>query len=181
MAAKDTFRPLLAAAESRTAFLNSGDDSGLLHDAEQGDAAAFEQIASRYDRALLSLFLALTGSEAVALDLCHSTLLTAYRQLQRRGLPSLYIGFYRLAAQHWLAWAAVHSRDLREEPLPADSNLRHALCALSTRERLVFTLKANQRLALETVAQILDLPHDTVARTFTRAVARLRLPRQHRS
>ena len=39
----------------------------------------------------------------------------------------------------------------------------------------MFALKSNQRLALPTVAQIVDLPEETVARIFTRAVAKLRL------
>jgi DNA-directed RNA polymerase specialized sigma24 family protein len=162
MATRDTIRPLIAPASHQYT------DADLYRDAENGNAAAFQQIAARYDHAILSLLLALSGSEQVALDLCHSTLLTAYRHLQRRRKQSLYICFYRLAVNHWLAWVANHAA------LPARGE-SDALCSLSARERLVFTLKTHPRLGLETVAQILDLPRPTVARIFTRAVDKLRL------
>ena len=180
MAARETIRPLGSTPQSRAAPCvgsSGGDDSdaGLLRDAAQGNAAAFERIACRYDQAILALLLALTGSEQVALDLCHSTLLNAYRAMQRRRAQSMYIWFYRLAVDQWLAWAGNHARDMQDCPLPARSIPADVLPTLSARERLVFALKSNQRLALPTVAQIVDLPEETVARIFTRAVAKLRL------
>ena len=179
MAARETIRPLGSTQPSHAAPCagsSGGDDSdaGLLRLAAQGNAAAFEKIAARYHQAILALLLALTGSEQVALDLCHSTLMNAYREMQRRRAPSMYIWFYRLAADQWLAWAGKHARDMQDCPLPARSIAADALGTLSARERLVFVLKSNQRLALPTVAQIVDLPEETVARIFTRAVAKLR-------
>jgi len=178
MAARETIRPL-GSTQSQVApcFGSSGgddSDADLLRIAAQGNAAAFERIASRYDRAILALLLTLTGSEQVALDLCHSTLLNAYREMQRHRAQSMYIWFYRLAADQWLAWAGKHARDPQDAPFPAGSDPADALTTLSARERLVFALKSNQRLAMPTVAQIVDLPQETVARIFTRAVAKLR-------
>ena len=179
MAARETIRPLPSAPQRQAAACvgsSGGDDSDadLLRHAAQGNAAAFEKIACRYDQAILSLLLALTGSERVALDLCHSTLLCAYREMQRRRAPSMYIWFYRLAADQWLAWAGKQARQPQDAPLRA-STPADVLGTLSARESLVFALKSNQRLALPTVAQIVDLPPETVARIFTRAVAKLRL------
>ena len=180
MAARETIRPLPSTQQSKAAPCvgsSGGDDcdADLFRDAAQGNAAAFEKIACRYDQAILALLLALTGSEQVALDLCHSTLLNAYRAMQRRRAQSMYIWFYRLAADQWLAWAGNHARDMQDCPLPAGSTPADVLPTLSARERLVFALKSNQRLALPTVAQIVDLPQETVARIFTRAVAKLRV------
>ena len=59
--------------------------------------------------------------------------------------------------------------------MPAGSNAADVLGTLSARERLVFALKRSQRLALPTVAQIVDLPQESVARIFNRAVAKLRM------
>jgi DNA-directed RNA polymerase specialized sigma24 family protein len=192
MAARETIRPLGSAQQSQVAScvgVAGGDDSdaALLRDAARGNAPAFEKIASRYDRAILALLLALTGSEQVALDLCHSTLLSAYREIQRHRAQSMYIWFYRLAAGQWLAWAgdqvgtgcgtrapAGANGASQNMPFPADSTPANTLGTLSARERLVFALK-NQHLTLPTVAQIVDLPQETVARIFTRAVAKLRL------
>lgn len=178
MAARETIRPLGSTQQSHAepCLGSSGsDDADLFRDATQGNAAAFEKIAARYDQAILALLLALTGSEQVALDLCHTTLLSAYREMPRRRAQSMYIWFYRLAAGQWLAWAGKHARDPQDAPLLARSTAADALGALSARERLVFALKSNQRLALPTVAQIVDLPQETVARIFARAVAKLRL------
>jgi RNA polymerase sigma-70 factor (ECF subfamily) len=193
MAARETIRPLPSTQPSYAAPCvgsSGGDDSDadLLRLAAQGNAAAFERIASRYDRAILALLLALTGSEQVALELCHSTLLNAYREMQRRRAQSMYTWFYRLAADQWLAWAgkqvgtgcgtrapACANSALQDMPLPAGSAAADVFSTLSARERLVFALKSSQRLALPTVAQIVDLPEETVARIFTRAVAKLRL------
>jgi RNA polymerase sigma-70 factor (ECF subfamily) len=193
MAARETIRPLGSTPQSQAAPCvgSSGvddSDADLLRDAAQGNAAAFERIACRYDQAILALLLALTGSEQVALDLCHSTLLNAYRAMQRRRAQSMYIWFYRLAADQWLAWAgkqvgtgcgtrapASANGALQDLPLPAGSTAADVLPTLSARERLVFALKSNQRLALPTVAQIVGLPEETVARIFTRAVAKLRI------
>jgi DNA-directed RNA polymerase specialized sigma24 family protein len=175
MATRETIRPLIGPAP----LLDTGAD--LDHDLELGDAAAFQKIAARYDRAVLSLLLALTGSEPLALDLCHFTLLAAHRRLQRRRPPSLYICFYRLAVEQWLDWVANHARIPARDggalsnthQLPAGSALSDS--SLSPRERVVFTLKAHSRLGLDTVAQILDLPRETAAAILTRAVAKLRL------
>jgi DNA-directed RNA polymerase specialized sigma24 family protein len=180
MAARETIRPLGSTQQSDAApcgrsFGGGDSDADLFRDAAQGNAAAFEKIACRYDQAILAFLLALTGSEQAALDLCHSTLLTAYREMQRRRAQSMYIWFYRLAADQWLAWTGNHARDAQNPPAPAGPTPAEALGALSARERLVFALKTNQRLALQTVAQILDLPEETVVRIFTRTVAKLRM------
>jgi DNA-directed RNA polymerase specialized sigma24 family protein len=178
MAARETIRPLGSTQQSQAApcvdsFAGDDSDAGLLRDAAQGNAAAFEKIAARYDRAILALLLALTGSEQVALDLCHSTLLHAYQEMQRRRAQSMYIWFYHLAADQWLAWAGKQVAEVQAAPLP--STATDALGALSARECLVFALKSHLRLALPTVAQIVDLPEETVIRIFTRAVAKLRV------
>jgi DNA-directed RNA polymerase specialized sigma24 family protein len=154
---------------------SGGDDADLLRHSAQGSTAAFEKIAARYDHAILALLLVLTGSEQIALDLCHSTLLNAYREMQRSRAQSMYIWFYRLAAEQWLAWAGKHADVPQDAPLPSGSTAADVLGTLSARERLVFTLKSNQRLTLATVAQIVDLPPETVARIFARAVAKLRI------
>ena len=100
----------------------------------------------------------------------------------------MYIWFYRLASHQWLAWAETRRDDRAggtrapacadARPPENDSTPAGALVGLTSRERLVFALKTHQRLALYTVAQVLDLPEETVSRIFTRAVAKLRMPRR---
>jgi DNA-directed RNA polymerase specialized sigma24 family protein len=142
-------------------------DENLIRQAENGNVPAFEKLTSRYDRAILGLLLMLTSSEQEALDLCRATFITAYLGLRRRNTESLYLWLYRLAAAHWLEWS-------KKEAATASPS-RVGVDLLSARERLVFTLKAGQHLALRTVAHILDVPEETVERTFSRAVCKLQM------
>ncbi len=139
------------------ASLVDEDDQVLVRRARTGSLQAFETLSARYDRPILALFLHLTACEADALDLCRATFLAAYRTLARRKTESLYIWLYQLAAEQWL-----HSHTAK---VPNQ--------ALSEREQLVFILKTREQLSLRTVAQIVDEPEATVARTFSRAVAKL--------
>ena len=95
-----------------------------------------------------------------------ATFVTAYRELARRDTPSLYVWLYRIAAEQWL-----RRRERRHDRPSAGG----ALARLSTQEVLVYTLKAGQGLSLRTVAQILNAPGDTVARTFCQAIAKLQV------
>ena len=140
-------------------------DERLIRQAGGGNAQAFEKLSARYDEAILALLLMLTSSEQEALELCHATMIAAYRGLARRKTESLYIWLYRLAAAQWL------ERAKKEAAQSAAGTVDQ----LSARERLVFILKADQHLALRTVAQILDASEETVARTFSRAVCKLQL------
>jgi RNA polymerase sigma-70 factor (ECF subfamily) len=155
------------AVGGRSAMSPDEPDERLIRQAESGNAQAFEKLSTRYDEAILALLLMLTSSEPEALELCHATFRAAYQRLARRKTESLYIWLYRLAAAQWLDWA-----NQRAARTPAAAG---AVEQLSARERLVFTLKAGQHLALRTVAQILDASEETVARTFSRAVCKLQL------
>ena len=142
-------------------------DERLIRQAEGGNAQAFEKLSTRYDEAILALLLMLTSSQQEALELCHATLIAAYQGLARRKTESLYIWLYRLAAAQWLEWA--------KKEAARTHSAAETVGQLSARERMVFTLKADQHLALRTVAQILDASEETVARTFSRAVCKLQL------
>jgi len=146
-----------AAGYATGTSLTEEDDEMLVRKARSGSLQAFETLSSRYDRPILTLFLHLTSCEADALDLCRATFLAAYCTLARRKKESLYIWLYQLAAEEWLRW---HSAKTTNQ-------------ALSEREQLVFTLKTSEQLSLRTVAQIVNEPEAAVARTFSRAVAKL--------
>ena len=74
------------------------DDAQLIREAQQGSAAAFEQLVQRYDRAVLRLALHLTGSEQDAQDIYQEAFLHAYTHLTRfRFECSFYTWVYRIA------------------------------------------------------------------------------------
>jgi RNA polymerase sigma-70 factor (ECF subfamily) len=73
------------------------DDTGLIRAAQQGDAAAFEQLVQQYDRAVLRLAAHLTGSQEDAQDIYQEAFLRAYVHLARfRFECSFYTWIYRI-------------------------------------------------------------------------------------
>jgi len=89
------FSSVPPAGENRSSRV---DDAHLIRAAQQGSAAAFEQLVQRYDRAVLRLTLHLTGSEEDAQDIYQEALLRAYIHLTRfRFECSFYTWIYRIA------------------------------------------------------------------------------------
>jgi RNA polymerase sigma-70 factor (ECF subfamily) len=81
--------------ESRASCL---DDAQLIRAAQQGNAAAFEQLVQQYDRAVLRLTVHLTGSQEDGQDIYQEAFLRAYINLPRfRFECSFYTWIYRIA------------------------------------------------------------------------------------
>ena len=59
------------------------DDARLIRAAQQGNAAAFEQLVQQYDRAVLRLTIHLTGSQEDGQDMYQEAFLRAYINLTR--------------------------------------------------------------------------------------------------
>jgi RNA polymerase sigma-70 factor (ECF subfamily) len=86
----------LSAEPARTA---RADDALLIHQAQQGDTAAFEELVRQYDRAVLRLAVHLTGSQEDAQDIYQEAFLRAYLNLESfRFECSFYTWIYRITA-----------------------------------------------------------------------------------
>jgi RNA polymerase sigma-70 factor (ECF subfamily) len=73
------------------------DDTRLIRAAQQGDAAAFEELVRQYDRAVLRLAIHLTGSQEDGQDMYQEAFLRAYINLGRfRFECSFYTWIYRI-------------------------------------------------------------------------------------
>ncbi|HUJ96348.1 MAG TPA: RNA polymerase sigma factor [Terriglobales bacterium] len=73
------------------------DDSLLIRQAQQGNAAAFEELVRQYDRAVLRLAIHLTGSPEDGQDIYQEAFLRAYVNLARfRFECSFYTWIYRI-------------------------------------------------------------------------------------
>lgn len=74
------------------------DDAALVRRAQGGDVGAFEQLARRYDAAVLRLARGLAGREEDAWDIYQETFIKAYRSLARfRFESSFYTWIFRIA------------------------------------------------------------------------------------
>lgn len=93
------------------------DDSMLIREAQQGNAAAFEQLVRQYDRAVLRLALNLTGSEQDAQDIYQDAFLKAYRSIGNfRFECSFYTWLYRIVSN--LCMDHLRRRGVRKENQP---------------------------------------------------------------
>ena len=73
------------------------DNAQLIRAAQQGDAAAFEQLVHQYDRAVLRVAVHLTGSSEDGQDIYQEAFLRAYMKLPRfRFECSFYTWIYRI-------------------------------------------------------------------------------------
>jgi RNA polymerase sigma-70 factor, ECF subfamily len=73
------------------------DDTVLIREAQQGNSAAFEELARQYDRAVLRLAIHLTGSPEDGQNIYQEAFLRAYINLPRfRFECSFYIWIYRI-------------------------------------------------------------------------------------
>jgi RNA polymerase sigma-70 factor, ECF subfamily len=81
----------------RETTLRPMDNSELIRAAQQGDAAAFEQLVQQYDRVVLRVAIHLTGSPEDGQDIYQEAFLRAYRNLPRfRFECSFYTWIYRI-------------------------------------------------------------------------------------
>lgn len=109
-------RPLVPSVRPAAARSASIDDSLLIRQAQQGNAAAFEELVRQYDRAVLRLAVHLTGSPEDGQDIYQEALLRAYINLARfRFECSFYTWIYRIVTNlclDHLRKKASRSRDL---------------------------------------------------------------------
>jgi RNA polymerase sigma-70 factor (ECF subfamily) len=93
------------------------DDTVLIHEAQHGNRAAFEELVRQYDRSVLRLALHLTGSEADAQDIYQEAFLKAYRNLGSfRFECSFYTWIYRIVSN--LCLDHLRRRQVRKEDSP---------------------------------------------------------------
>jgi len=98
------------------------DDTALVRRAQQGDAAAFEELVHQYDRTVLRLAMHLTGSREDAQDIYQEAFLRAFRNLDSfRFECSFYTWIYRIATNlclDHLRKNQLRNRDMITERFP---------------------------------------------------------------
>lgn len=160
-----------------------------LGQARQGDHRAFAEIVREHQAMVFSIGWHYLADRALAEDLGQEVFLRLYQNLAAIESPA------HLA--HWLRRVAVHrcvdhSRRgyfRRESPLeetheiavgssPADSflseRLRQSVAQLREKQRMVIVLRYQEELELGEIAELLDMPLNTVKSTLHRALENLR-------
>lgn len=172
------------------------EDRRLVERARGGDVRAFEALLSRHEAKILRVLRYLGVRDPDREDVAQEVFLRAFRSLarfKREGdfgawlyriaVNAAYDHRGRLARSREVAHAepgAAPGRANREDraSLPDDGvlreALRHALSALSARERSVFVLREVEGMSTEETAKVLGVMQVTVRRHLGRARDRLR-------
>ena len=175
-------------------------DEELVAAFQQGDAAAFDVLVSRWDRRIHGAIYRVVGGDEDARDLCQEAFLKAYRGLgtfkrEARFSSWLYQIALNVCRDRWrrrrgrIAVSLDEVDDARggglrtAAPSPLElveaRDLRHlvaeAMAALTADEREVVILKEYQGLTFPEIAEALEVPLSTVKTRLYRGLAQLRL------
>src|SRR5688572_13856034 len=174
-------------------------DEDLVAAFQQGDASAFDELVSRWDRRIHGAVYRVVGPGEDARDLCQEAFLKAYRGLgtfkrEARFSSWLYqiaINVCRDRLRRRRGKTAVSLDELEDAPgsalrtgtpspleLVEARDLRHlvaeAMATLSDDEREVVILKEYQDLTFPEIAEALEVPLSTVKTRLYRGLAQLR-------
>lgn len=174
-------------------------DEELVSAFQHGDAAAFDELVSRWDRKIHGAIYRVVGADEDSRDLCQEAFLKAYRGLgnfkkearfsswlyqiainvcrdrlrRRRGRTAVSLDEVEEARDGRLRAAAPSPLELVEA-----RDLRHlvedAMATLSAEEREVVILKEYQELTFPEIAEALEVPLSTVKTRLYRGLAQLR-------
>jgi len=174
-------------------------DEELVAAFQHGDAAAFDELVSRWDRKIHGAIYRVVGADEDARDLCQEAFLKAYRGLgtfkaEARFSSWLYqiaINVCRDRLRRRRGKVSVSLEEVEEArggalratvPSPLElleaRDLRHlvaaAMATLSEEEREVVILKEYQDLTFPEIAEALAVPLSTVKTRLYRGLAQLR-------
>ena len=148
-----------------------------------GDPEAFADVYDRHGRDLYGYLLARTHRTDRAEDLVQAVMLRLVRSRARLAqVANLRAYLFRIARNEWIRHGT--RMEPTTEPLPDlaapegeaedDPALRRALDRLAPERREVVGLKIHHGLTFAQIGEVLDVPPDTAASRYRRALADLR-------
>jgi RNA polymerase sigma-70 factor, ECF subfamily len=178
-------------------------DLDLIQKAKQGDLGAFEQLVFRYDKQVLTIAARYVQSSEDAKDIYQEVFLRVYRSLPRFQLRSQFSTWlFRITTNVCLSHRTRRKRhfhtslsqdsddehggtlaDAIVEPRAADRQVErtdmalhvsHAIESLSSKQKLVFTMKYYDDYKIREIAEILGLADGTVKRYLFTATKKVR-------
>lgn len=169
---------------------DSVQDDLLVLQCQQGDVAAFDRLARRWQQPLLNYAYRLTGDLAAAQDVVQETWMVVIRSLVTlRDVTRFRWWLFRVASHkcqdHWRRSQsrAQFSERLQQqsEPLPAAgppsatrTDIDAAFCRLPPESRMVLALMYLEDFSVGEIAEVLSLPEGTVKSRLFHARRQLR-------
>jgi RNA polymerase sigma-70 factor, ECF subfamily len=153
-----------------------------------GDAAAFEEIVRRHQGMVYSLAYHFLGDASAAEDAAQEVFLDLYRDAARLQSAAHLEFWLRRVTAHRSIDQARRNRlptvSLEDGPEPAQTRqdpdpwlsarLRRLVAALPARRRMVVLLRFQEDLELHEIAEIMEMPINTVKSYLQRSLALLR-------
>ena len=178
-------------------------DLDLIQRAKQGDMGAFEQLVFRYDKQVLTIAARYVQSSEDAKDIYQEVFLRVYRALPRFQLRSQFSTWlFRITTNVCLshrsrrkrhihtslsqesddehgavlseAIAESRTTDRHAEQTDMALHISRAIELLSSKQKMVFTLKYYDGYKIREIAEILDLAEGTVKRYLFAATNKIR-------
>jgi len=164
-------------------------DRHLLNGIARGDAAALEQLARHYAAPVYRYLVRMCGDVTLAEDLAQEVFLELYQALgQIQSAEHLTFWLRRVTANRCIDQGRRKQRRrelaLEETPepvaasIPADplllKRLRQSLAVLPEKQRLVVILRFQEGLGPAEIAEVLEMPVNTVKSTLHRSLEELR-------
>ena len=163
--------------------LHQGDSSGsrLVAAAQSSDAVAFQELVRSYDAVVLSVALALTGSEDSAQEIYCRVFRDAFssvNKLESKG--SVFVWLYRILVKHCIEYCR-RSRGAVPACVAKTTSLSLAgvLCTLPPTERVVFLLKHSRGLKIRTLTDIFQCSPERIADILQSATIKLSAQFRH--
>jgi RNA polymerase sigma-70 factor (ECF subfamily) len=176
-------------------------DEQIVERALSGDAEAFGEIVSRWERRIFALAYGMLGREEEARDATQETFLSAFRNLRGfRGEAKVSSWLHRIAVNQCITRqrrAKVRSETALEDETETDGAsysapaidspasaaesrerieiVRRAVGALPTELRQVVVMKEFEELTFQEIAEALDLPLSTVKSRLYTALRQLQM------
>ncbi|MDT4969772.1 MAG: polymerase sigma-70 factor, subfamily [Acidobacteriota bacterium] len=180
-------------------------DEQVVERALSGDAEAFGEIVSRWQRRIFALAYGMLGREEDARDATQETFLAAFRSLRSfRGDAKVSSWLHRIAVNQCItrqrrakvrgettledeteADGASYSAPAHESPARVAENqertdsVRRAVRALPPELRQVVVMKEFEELTFQEIAEALDLPLSTVKSRLYTALRQLQMRLKH--
>ena len=174
--------------------MSTAQDLELVRKFQQGDESAFNDLVRHYQQSVYGIVRRLLGGHEEAQDISQDVFIRAYGSLNAfRAESSFSTWLYRIAVN--LSLNALRKRKLRQilsidsigfsirsRVLGADERveksemlqaLDRAIQKLPDKQRLVFTLRYDQKLSHEEIAKILDRDVGTVKANYHHAIRKL--------
>jgi len=161
-------------------------DQQLIEAANAGDASAFETLYARYRDWVVNLAFRFTADRELALDVLQETFLYLAKTFPRFTLTcqlrsflypavkNLSLNARRTAARYEAGDELFKSLEAPDAKNSSNENLAAALRALPEAQREVLVLRFIEGLALQEIAEALDVPLGTVKSRIHHALAALR-------